>query len=292
VVTKLALGTGERQIGVVGCGAIGLTAALQLQRAGATVAIYARELPPDVLSNFATGVWSPSSRIGMVESLTPAFRQQWQAMTRRSWNMYQNMLGLPGTPVEFVDNYSLADSPPVRATHEPRTDGKPTFAELDGELVPEIGARAVDVDPATTPFAARYVRRSSRLMFNLPAYSRMLLADFRAAGGRIVIDELHSPADFARLPHRTIVNATGIGARELMGDKSVVPVRGQLAHLLPQPDVHYGVQYRKVGMTPRRDGFVLQVWGDDDYYGYDIPDRMPDMAEAQVAVSTIASAFR
>jgi glycine/D-amino acid oxidase-like deaminating enzyme len=292
VVAKLALGTGERQIGVVGCGAIGLTAALQLQRAGAEVTIHARDLPPDVLSNFATGVWSPSSRIGMVESLSPAFRQQWQSMTRRSWNMYQNMLGLPGAPVEFFDNYSLSDAPPVRAAHESRTDGKPSFAELDSELVPEIGVRAVDVDPATTPFAARYVRRSSRLMFNLPAYSRMLMADFRAAGGRIVVDELHSPADFARLPHRTIVNATGIGARELMGDKSVLPVRGQLAHLMPQPDVHYGVQYHKVGMTPRRDGFVLQVWGDDDYYGYDIPDRTPDMSEAQQAVNTIASAFR
>jgi glycine/D-amino acid oxidase-like deaminating enzyme len=150
----------------------------------------------------------------------------------------------------------------------------------------------VEVDPATTPFAARYVRRSSTLMFNLPAYARMLLADFRAAGGRIVIDELHSPADFARLPYSTIVNATGIGARDLLGDKSVVPVRGQLAHLLPQADIHYGVQYRRVGMTPRRDGFVVQVWGDDDYYGYDIPERIPDMGEAQLAVNTIASAFR
>jgi D-amino-acid oxidase len=291
-VAKLALGTGETQIGVVGCGAIGLTSAVQLQRAGAQVTIHARALPPDVLSSFATGVWSPSSRIGMTESLTPAFRQQWQTMTRRSWSMYQNLLGLPGTPVEFVDNYSLADVQTVRAVHEPRADGKPEFAELDRELVPEIGVRSVDVDPASTPFATRYVRRSSSLMFNLPAYARMLMADFRAAGGRIVIDELHTPADFARLPFKTIVNATGIGARELLGDQSVVPVRGQLAHLVPQPDIHFGVQYRRVGMTPRRDGFVLQVWGEDDYYGYDIATREPDMAEAQLAIDTIASAFR
>jgi len=294
VVTQLALATGERDIGVVGCGAIGLTAAVQLQRAGATVTIYARDLPPNVLSGMATGVWSPASRIGMTESLTPAFRQQWQSMTRLSWRMYQNLLGLPGAPVEFVDMYGLRDSlpPPGPGAPRERTDGKPSFAELERELTPEIGVRSVEVDPDTTPFAPRHVRRGSQLMFNLPAYSRMLLSDFRAAGGKVVIDELHTPADFARLPHKTVVNATGIGARTLMSDDSVVPVRGQLAHMIPHPDVHYGLQYNRVGLTPRRDGFVLQVSGQDDYYGYGIATREPDMAEAELAVKTIASAFR
>ena len=292
VVAKLALGTGERRIGVIGCGAIGLTAAIQLQRAGADVTIHARELPPDVLSSSATGVWSPGSRIGMDAALTPAFREQWQSMTRLSWRMYQNLLGLPDTPVEFVDNYALRDAAVLPEAHGPRPDGKPAFAELDRELVPEIGMRAIEVDPATTPFSAPHVRRSSSLMFNLAAYSRLLLGDFRAAGGRIIIDELRSPADFARLPYKTLVNATGMGARELLGDTSIIPVRGQLTHMIPQAGIRYGVQYRKVAMTPRRDGFVLQVWGDDDYYGYDIPTRDADPAETRIAVDTIASAFR
>ena len=298
VATRLALGTGERDIGVVGCGAIGLTTAIQLQRAGANVTVYARELPPDVLSSFATGVWSPSSRIGLEESLTPGMRQQWQAMTRTSWRMYQNLLGLPDAPVEFIDNYGLSDTAPS-ATPRPagaprphRADGRPHFAELDRELVPEIGVRPVQIEPATTPFAAPFVRRGMQMMFNLPAHARMLMADFRAAGGRIVIEELRSPQDFARLPHRTLINATGIGARTLLGDTSVVPVRGQLAHLIPEPGVHYGVQYRKVGMVPRRDGFVLQVYGDDDYFGFDDPSRAPDLGEATLAVNTIAAAFR
>jgi glycine/D-amino acid oxidase-like deaminating enzyme len=298
VATRLALGTGERDIGVIGCGAIGLTTAVQLQRAGATITIYARELPPDVLSSFATGVWSPSSRIGMEESLTPDFRRQWQSMARTSWRMYQSLLGLPDAPVEFVQNFGLSDTAPAAsarapgAAPAPRADGRPHFAELDRELVPEIGVRPVAVNASATPFSTPYVRSGTQMMFNLPAHARMLLADFRAAGGRIVIDELRSAADFARLPHRTLVNATGIGARTLLGDTSVVPVRGQLAHLIPEPGVHYGVQYRKVGMVPRRDGFVLQVYGDDDYYGFDDPTRVADMSEAALAVTTIASAFR
>lgn len=290
----MALQTGERNIGVIGCGAIGLTTAVQLQRMGASqVTIYARELPPDTLSSFATGVWSPASRIGMKDALTPAFKQQWQVMTRQSWRTFQNLLGLPGAPVEFVDTYGLSDTPPgPPRPREPRKDGKPEFAELERELTPEIGVRSVEVDAKATPFAVPYVRKSAQLMFNLPAYARMLLADFRAAGGRIVIDEFHTPADFARLPHRTLVHSTGYAARALMGDSSIVPVRGQLAHMVPQGDARYGMQYRKVGLVPRRDGVVLQVYGDDDYYGYDNPSRDPDQAEAGLALSTMTGAFR
>lgn len=289
----LALGTGERDIAVIGCGAIGLTTAVQLQRMGARqVTIHAKELPPDTLSSFATGVWSPSSRIGMEDALTPAMRGQWQRMTRMSWRMFMSLQGLPDHPVEFVDNYGLSDTPPVQRPRGPRPDGRPEFAELERELVPEIGARAVDVDPAGLPFAAPYVRRSTRLMFNLSTYARFLLDEFRSAGGRIEIDEFHSPADFARLPQKTLVNCTGYGARALMGDDSVVPVRGQLARLIPDPAVHYGLQYRKVSLTPRRDGFVLQYYGDDDYFGYGDDSREPDADEAQLCVTTLQQAFR
>jgi hypothetical protein len=237
-------------------------------------------------------VWSPASRIGMKDSLTPAFRQHWQAITRQSWRTYQGLLGLPGSPVEFVDQYGLSDTPPGEGRREPRKDGKPEFAELERELVPEIGIKSVEVKTAATPFAVPYVRKSAQLMFNLPAYARMLLADFRAAGGRIVIDEFHTPADFARLPHKTLVNCPGYAARALMGDNSIVSVRGQLAHMIPEPDAHYGLYYKRVGLTPRRDGFVLQVTGGDDYFGYDNANREPDLAEAELAVNTIASAFK
>jgi hypothetical protein len=75
-----ALATGERDIAVIGCGAIGLTSALLLQRAGAHVTIYAKELPPHVRSSLATGVWSPDSRICLAKYATPTFKQKWEGM--------------------------------------------------------------------------------------------------------------------------------------------------------------------------------------------------------------------
>jgi polyvinyl alcohol dehydrogenase (cytochrome) len=43
--------------------------------------------------------------------------------------------------------------------------------------------------------------------------------------------------------------------------------------------------------VPRRDGPLLQVIGDNDYYGYDDESVMPDRMEAEHAVTTIASLF-
>src|ERR1700757_3970799 len=151
------------------------------------------------------------------------------------------------------------------------------------------GAR--DLAPGAHPFGSRYVRGGSQLMFNLPAYTRALLSDFRENGGRIRIEEFHSPEDFVRVREKTLVNATGYGARALLGDASLTPGRGQLTRPIPQPYNHYGLISRGVAFVPRRDGLVFQVIGDNDYYGFDDASTAPDRTEAELAVSTIARLF-
>jgi hypothetical protein len=47
-----------------------------------------------------------------------------------------------------------------------------------------------------------------------------------------------------------------------------------------------------VSFVPRRDGFVFQVTGADEYYGYGIEGTEPDRAEAEKALSTIAGLFK
>ncbi len=172
----LALGTGQRDIGVIGCGAIGLTTALR--RAGRrTVTIYARERPGCAF------VLGRAAGLGLALCLeseaTPAFRERWQRMTRRSWHLHQGMLGLAGEPVGFVDAYSLSDKPPT-ASGEPEdatapNDGRPRFARLARELVPEISFAAVAIDPSATPFvapscgvAAPDLRSACRVLLGVP----------------------------------------------------------------------------------------------------------------------------
>lgn len=291
IAVQKALETNTRDVAVIGCGALGMTSALLLQRAGIRTTIYAKELPPNVRSSFATGVWSPDSRICLEQNLTPSFKQQWERMTRKSFQTYQTLLGLPGDPVEFIDSYTVSDEPIGNAQENTPKGGRPPFAELQRELVPDLIPRPKDYAPGSHSLNNRYLEGTTSMMFNLAAYSRMLLADFRSNGGSIEIAEFHGPGDLASLSQKTLINATGYGARALFGDLSVTPVRGQVARLIPQPEIHYGLYYKNAYFAPRRDGFVFQLTGEDDYYGFDDPTTVPDRAEAEAAVNTIAELF-
>jgi glycine/D-amino acid oxidase-like deaminating enzyme len=284
-----ALAGGEREFGVIGCGALGLTSALLLQRAGVRVTIYAKELPPNVRSSMATGLWTPDSRICLEENADAVFKQLWERMARTSFQTYQGYLGLAGTPVEFIDNYFVSDEADGQRRGLP--DSRPAFAELQRELIGDLMTKGVDFGPGAHSLGSRYVRRNSLMMFNITAYARLLFSDFLANGGRIEIAEFHTPADFAKLREKTLINATGYGARDLFGDESVVPVRGQLTRLIPQPEINYGLFYKGVSLVPRRDGLVVQAVGDNDYYGFNDPTTVPDRTEAERAVSTIAGLY-
>ena len=287
-----ALSTGERDIGVIGCGALGMTSALLLQRAGARVTIYAKELPPNVRSSLATGLWTPDSRICFEENATPEFKQTWAAMARDSYRTYQTLMGLPGNPVEFIDSFVVSDTADTHRRHDVSpTDARPKFAELQRELIGDLIPASADYGPGMHPFANRYLRRNTFMMFNLASYSRMLMSDFLANGGKIEIVEFHTPGDLATLRQKTLVNATGYGARALFNDSSLTPVRGQLTRLIPQPEVNYGLYYKGVSFVPRRDGLVFQSVGEDDYYGFNDATAEPDPTEANFAVTTIAQLF-
>ncbi len=284
-----ALATGERKIAVIGAGALGMTSALTLQRLGAQVVIYAKELPPNVRSSLATGSFTPDSRICFEEHATPAFKKQWEAMCRQSFLAYQDLLGLPGDPIEYLDSYAVSDQAGFPARRG-GGDGRPEFARLMNDLTPDLIVRGPTYNPGEHPFGARYVRRSTHLMFNIVEYSHYLLTQFHQFGGRIEITEFHTPADFARIPEKTIVNATGYGARALLGDNSIIPVRGQTTRLIPQAEVHYGLSYRGNSFLARRDGFLFQHGG-DEYQGFNDDTALPDRAEAEDTVKGIAQLF-
>jgi glycine/D-amino acid oxidase-like deaminating enzyme len=282
---KTALSGGEKDIAVIGCGALGLTAATVAQRAGAQVTIYAKDRPADARSARATGVWSPDSRIALAGSVDGGFAARWEDMTRRSFRMHQQYLGLANAPVEWTERYLIADKPPAGPSSDPMG-----FAHYGGrvaDLTPPPQALA----PGAHPFPGRFVRRMDLPMFNINAYQHLLLNDFLVAGGRIETMEFRTPGDLAALKQKVVINCPGYGARELWKDESVTPVRGQIAWLIPQPEVTYAVQYDGVGTVSRRDGLGVQVSGPDESYGYGDANEMPDRAEADRGIATIASLF-
>ena len=88
-------------------------------------------------------------------------------------------------------------------------------------------------------------------------YLRALLRDFRIAGGRVVLQEFDTLEDILSLKESVILNCTGLGSRNLFNDQSLIPIKGQLSVLLPQPEIQYMMVGDGLYMIPRRDGLAL-----------------------------------
>ena len=287
----MAAAAGEREIAVVGCGALGLTSATLLQRAGAKVTIYAKERPPEVRSARATGSWTPDSRISLTTAASADFPALWEKMARYSFHMYESYLGMAGNPIEWTDRYTLSDPEPSRAPAPGQTQPEGlSFARYQNRIR-DITPHSYELQPGTHPFPTQSVRRNSSLTFNVAGYSRQLVHDFLVEGGRIENVEFQTPADLSRLPQKVVINATGYGARKLWSDESIVPVRGQIAWLIPEAEVNYGVMYKNVYILARRDGIVVHDGGIGEMEGYNNPDETPDRAAAESAVQVAAELY-
>jgi glycine/D-amino acid oxidase-like deaminating enzyme len=285
------MAAGERDVAVIGCGALGLTSAILLQRAGARVTIYAKERPPDVRSARATGSWTPDSRIALTNAVSPDFPALWEKMCRTSFHTYESYLGMAGNPVEWLDHYTLSDEGPDERRGNRERAERLSFASYY-DRVSDLTPHHQDLPPGTHPFPTRYARRNSSLTFNIAGYSRQLVNDFLVEGGKIERVEFQTPSELSRLAQKVVINATGYGARALWKDESIVPVRGQIAWLIPQPEVNYGVMYKNLNILARRDGIVVQDMGIGEMEGYNDANEQPDRAAAESAVGVAAELFQ
>jgi glycine/D-amino acid oxidase-like deaminating enzyme len=276
---------GLQECAVLGCGALGLTAALTAQRMGLRVTIYAKERPPYVRSSRATGSWTPDSRVALTSAVAPDFASAWEKMARTSFSMYQSYLGMAGTPIEWTDRYWVSDEA-----------GPPEFGDSHGFVhynhqIADLTPHSQELPPGSTPFPTRHVRRNTTLTFNVSSYARGLVQEFQIGGGHIETREFHTPAELAALPQTTIINCTGYGAHTLWSDQTIVPIRGQIAWLIPQERVNYGLQYKDLYVLARRDGIVIQPMPQGDDTGWNDDNEQSDRAEAERGVRTLQELY-
>ena len=290
VAVRKAMASSPREVAVIGCGVLGLTAAILAQRAGAKVTVYARELLPETPSARATGAWTPDSRIALADAAPPDFAGLWEEMARTAFKAHRNYLGLPGDPVEWTDFYSVSSAEEERDSNSAATTPDLDFAGYRRRIA-DLIPKARRLAPDAAPFRADAVYRSENMIFNISDYGHTLLNDFFIAGGEFRYADFHSPSEIAALGKSVAINCTGYGARALWKDETVTPVRGQIARLIPQPGVHYGLSYRHVYVVPRRDGIVVQDLRGGDMKGFGDSDQAIDRAEADHAVTTLAELF-
>lgn len=235
-----------RDCAVLGCGVAGLSTARLLQLRGYNPTIYTRDVPPSTTSNVAGGLWEPVSLYDLPR-VTPEFRRQFTEAARFAFRYYQSLAG-ERYGVRWLQLYTLSTGGPYRppAPENPASDIETLYPE------------SRQLDASENPFRVPYAYRRYSMLIEPAIYLNTLLRDYYLSGGRIVIRNFAAPADVRALAEPLIFNCTGLGARALFGDEELVPIRGQLVFLLPQPEVNYmTLGPANIYMFPRHDGILL-----------------------------------
>ena len=236
--TDLGLPGHSGPVAVIGSGVMGLTTARLVQEAGFRVRIYTAAMPPDTTSAVAGGQVSPFGHF-REDSVTPEWMAQFQAAMAYSWRRFQTLVG---------DRYGIRWLPTYQETR---------YTVLPSDWMDPYFPNARILSQSEHPFSVAKALVFDTMYVETPRFMAWLTQEVLKAGGTIRMRRFDSRADVAMLPEKLVFNCTGIGARQLVGDEMLTPVRGQLAVLAPQHEVRYAVTGDNRYMFPRNDGILL-----------------------------------
>jgi D-amino-acid oxidase len=188
---------------VVGAGVVGLTTAISLAEAGVATRVLAAEPPSRVTSVAAGAIWGPVT-CGPTERCS-----EW---SRTGLEVLSALADEPGAGVHPLRGREVAAtvaSPPQWM------DLLPDVRILGPDELPDLagGERALSGWSYRAPAV------------NMPIYLEYLLNRYAGLCGTVDYAAVDSLAAVAA---PVVVNCTGIGARALVGDESLVPIRGQV----------------------------------------------------------------
>ncbi len=190
---------------VVGAGVAGLTTAISLAEAGLATRIVTAEPPSRSTSAAAGALW------GLVRCGPPDRCRSW---ARTGLEVLSLLADTPAAGIRQVSGREVSQDP----------GAPPEWADL----VPDL--RMCSADELGDGFSSGWFYTAP--VITMPVYLDYLLARYEAAGGTVAAGAVPSLSSLASLSTSlaapVVVNCTGIGARDLVPDPLVVPVRGQV----------------------------------------------------------------
>jgi D-amino-acid oxidase len=228
----------KRKVTVVGCGVSGLTTGIVLLRAGYAVHIMTESLPQDTVSARAAALWFPF-QIGPVEQANT-----WSKVS------YDVFLALSGNPAAGVQMRPLLELIETEADAWWR------------DALPQHAIRQARPEELPADFKLGYVIKVP--IIETPIYLDWLMQYFTELGGTLSQEKVHKLDDLQQFSD-VVVNCTGLGARELVGDEALYPIRGQIVKVAADPDIAcvaadmhlWGSETDLAYIIPRSDCIVL-----------------------------------
>ena len=224
---------------VVGCGVMGLSTAIRLRESGIDARIVTAALPENTTSAVAAAIWYPYRAYPEDAVL------RWGA---RTFEVLKGLAGDAETGVRMRGGVELRRE----------VAGEPWWAGA----VPGVRRCAGHELPSGYRDGHSFVVP----VVEMPVYLRYLVDRFVSTGGgieeRVVgsLDELAGEA-------RAVVDCAGLGARELVGDDSLRPIRGQVLRVRnPGLDRFYLDEDDPEGVTyivPRSEDCILGGTADE-----------------------------
>ncbi len=194
----------KESILVIGCGVIGLSSAIRLREQGFSVKMIARDFPPHTTSNRAAAIWLPF----LAEPRERVIR--W---SRRTYEVFETLSQNEETGVKMVELLDL---------HEE------TQPPLWQEVLSSEQYQTLDASDYPTSVRQAYQLRAP--MIDTSVYLPFLLRYFQSLGGELEKRELQNLEEITK--HSDwVINCSGLGARELVADAEVYPIRGHMVEV-------------------------------------------------------------
>lgn len=200
-------------VAVIGSGISGLTSAYSLVEKGYKVTVVAKAFPPDTTSNKAAAFWFPY-HIRNDNRCIP-----WCSVS------YEKYVALSADPSTGISMHRL-----LKVVHENTEE-----AEMDWlDFMPAGSFRLMEKDELHVAFRLGYEVEVPLIESHI--FLPWLMNYLKSRGVDFVEREVN---DFSELSdqHHMLINCAGLGARELCGDESIYPVRGQVAVIEAQQDM-------------------------------------------------------
>jgi D-amino-acid oxidase len=248
------------RVTVLGAGVVGLTTAVSLLDAGCEVRVVTAVPVEDTTSYLAAGIWFPT-HVGPPDRVARWGRRTFEVLASQARDE------VPGAIMR--ESLALYRQPP----------DQPDWAALVGQIHPAAVAEL--------PPGYGYGLRFAVPLAEMPRYLPWLVERVQERGGEIRMGRVSSLGELSDGWPEVLVNCSGLGARDLVGDLSVYPVRGQIVRVtnpgltLSVRDEHHPAG--RAYVHPRSSDCILGGTLDEDRWDTEVD---PATAEAIIARCT------